>query len=59
MDATDQQFAGVIDIRPMAQRARHDRLNYSKDVLYPVIEFIDHRRVESAFEIRSAPGFRG
>src|SRR5579872_1158206 len=41
MDPADQQFAGGIDIRSMTQRASDDRLNDRKDVLDPVVEFID------------------
>ncbi len=43
MDPADQEFAGDIDVRAMAQRARHDRLDHRQDVLDPVIELVDDR----------------
>ena len=43
MDAADQELARNIDVGAMTQRAGHDRLDHGKDVLHPMIEFIDDR----------------
>ena len=43
VDPADQQFAGDIDVRAMAQRARDDRLDHRQDVLDAMIEFVDDR----------------
>src|SRR3984893_3626674 len=44
MDAADQQFARDVDVGPVAQGSRHDRLDHRKDVLDPVVELVDHGR---------------